>query len=116
MNPQTRVSSALALIGLLVFQRPSAADQASSKASAAAWVARTAAALGGEEKLRSIDAVEVSGLSMWHQREQSERPEGPWFATFSDFTDVRNIRADAVRRTARVRGFSAPDWIDNKEW
>src|SRR5262245_48723837 len=116
MKPQTRVSSALALVGLLVFQRSPAADQSSSKPSAAEWVGRAAAALGGEDKLRSIGAVELSGVSMWHQREQSERPEGPWFATFWDFTDVRNIRADAVKRTARVRGFSSPDWIDNKEW
>jgi hypothetical protein len=116
MNPQRRVSPALVLIGLFVFQQSSTADQASPKASAAAWLARAAAALGGEEKLRSIGAVEISGVSVWHQREQSERPEGPWFTTFSDFTDVRNIRADAVRRTARMRGFSTPDWVDNKNW
>jgi hypothetical protein len=116
MKLRPRVSCALALIGLLLVQRSSIADQATPKASATAWVARAAEALGGEQKLRSIGAVEISGVSMWHQREQSERPEGPWFASFSDFTDVRNFRADAVRRTARTRGFSSPDWIDNKEW
>jgi hypothetical protein len=85
-------------------------------ASAAAWLAGAARALGGEDKLASIAAVEVSGISIWHQREQSERPEGPWLATFTEFTDVRNVAADAVRRTARMRGFSTPDWVDNTDW
>ncbi len=93
-----------------------ARDSRPSSSSALTWLDRAAQALGGEGKLRAIAAVEISGVSNWHQREQSERPEGPWFATFSDFTDVRNIRADAVKRVARVRGFSSPDWIDNKEW
>jgi hypothetical protein len=80
------------------------------------WVARAERALGGDEKLRSLDAVEISGISVWHQREQSERPEGPWFATFTDFTDTRYLRADVVKRTARNRGFTTPDWVDNKDW
>jgi hypothetical protein len=90
--------------------------QRHAKTTATAWVVRAAQALGGEEKLRSLAAVETSGVSVWHQREQSERPEGPWFATFTDFTDVRNIRADIVKRTARTRGFSSPDWVDNTDW
>ena len=81
-----------------------------------AWLAGAAQALGGEPALRSLAAVELSGISVWRQREQSERPEGPWVATFADFTDVRNFRADAVTRTQRVRGYSTPDWVDNKDW
>ncbi|HKV98432.1 MAG TPA: MBL fold metallo-hydrolase [Vicinamibacterales bacterium] len=84
--------------------------------SPAAWLAGAAQALGGAAALRSLTAVELSGVSVWRQREQSERPEGPWVATFTDFTDVRNFSADAVKRTQRVRGYSTPDWIDNKEW
>lgn len=91
-------------------------DDADPASTAAAWVVRAAQALGGEEKLRSLVAVEVNGVAIRYQREQSERPEGPWFATFTDFTDVRNIRADVVRRTSRERGFSTPDWVDNKDW
>jgi hypothetical protein len=85
-------------------------------ASASEWLTGAARALGGEEKLRSLKAVEVNGVSVWHQREQSERPEGPWVATFTDFSDVRNLGADAVQRRVRARGFSTPDWVDNKEW
>ena len=67
-------------------------------------------------RLRSTTAVELSGMSVWHQREQSERPEGPWVLTFADFTDTRNFAADAVRRTGRVRGYNTSDWVNNKEW
>ncbi len=81
-----------------------------------AWLKGAAEALGGEAKLRALGAVEVDGLSVWHQREQSERPEGPWVITFTDFVDVRSVAKDAVRRTQRVRGYSTPDWIDNKDW
>jgi glyoxylase-like metal-dependent hydrolase (beta-lactamase superfamily II) len=77
---------------------------------------QAADALGGEATLRSLKAIEMSGVSVWHQREQSERPEGPWVLTFNDFTDVRNLDADAVRRTVRVRGYNTPDWVANKEW
>ena len=59
---------------------------------------QAADALGGEATLRSLKAIEMSGVSVWHQREQSERPEGPWVLTFNDFTDVRNLDADTVRR------------------
>ena len=92
------------------------ADQSGRQSTASSWLARSAQALGGEEKLRALAAVEISALSVWHQREQSERPEGPWFVTFTDFTDVRNLREGVVKRTARTKGFSAPDPIDSAEW
>jgi hypothetical protein len=49
-------------------------------------------------------------------REQSERPEGPWVETFTEFTDIRNYDAGAIRRSARIRGYATPDWVDNREW
>lgn len=125
MNPpRAACVTGLWLVGVLLVPtevhvagiRSTRADQARSASTALAWLATSAQALGGEERLRAFAAVEISGVSVWRQREQSERPEGPWFATFVDFTDVRNIRADVVRRTARTRGFSSPDWIDNKDW
>lgn len=84
--------------------------------SASQWLTGAARALAGEATLQSLAAVEVSGVSVWRQREQSERPEGPWLPTFTDFTDVRNFVAGAVLRSARMRGFSTPDWIDNTQW
>jgi hypothetical protein len=55
-------------------------------------------------------------VAVSYQREQSERPEGPWVATYSDITDVRAFGPRTVRRTERVRGYSAPDWIDSADW
>lgn len=84
--------------------------------SAAGWLAGAAQALGGEAKLRGLGAIELDGLSVLHQREQSERPEGPWVMTFNEFADVRSVAKDAVLRTSRTRGYSTPDWVDNKDW
>ena len=80
------------------------------------WLQESAAALGGEGKLRAMSAIELDGVSTLYQREQSERPEGPWVATYADFTDVRHFAADATRRTSRLRGYSTPDWVNNRDW
>src|SRR5579864_8829907 len=105
------ISAALALLLLAASpaQKP-AVDSAST------WMKQAAVALGGEARLRGIHAIEIDAVSAQYQREQSERPEGPWVATYTDFVDVRNYAADAIRRTARVRGYSAPDWVDNNAW
>jgi hypothetical protein len=103
-----------ALFVVLCFPLSSQAPTASDPARQ--WVSQAAAALGGEQALRQISAVEMNGIAVQYQREQSERPEGPWFATYSDFTDVRNFTARAVRRTARTRGYSTPDWVNNRDW
>jgi hypothetical protein len=83
---------------------------------AIAWLHEAAAAMGGEATLRAVEASTISGVAVSYQREQSERPEGPWVATYSDFTDVRIFATRTVRRTARVRGYSTPDWVDNADW
>ena len=80
------------------------------------WLRESAEALGGEAKLRAISAAELDGLSVWQQREQSERPAGPFVETVNDFTDIRNFAADAIRRSTRVRGYSTPDWVNSREW
>jgi hypothetical protein len=69
------------------------------------WLRESAAAIGGEAKLRALTGVEVSGISVFHHREQSERPEGPWIPTFTEFTDIRHLTSGAIVRTSRTRGF-----------
>jgi hypothetical protein len=73
------------------------------------WLKQAAAAIGGEARLRSLSAVEISGVSVVHHREQSERPEGPWIPTFAEFTDVRHFASGATLRTSRTRGFVEQD-------
>ena len=128
VKPTRRVSSLLVVVILCVFGQSSlpglarsiepapAVIDLQSSPSASTWLAGAAKAMGGEARLRAISAVEVSGVAMWHHREQSERPEGPWIATFVDFTDVRNFATDAVLRRSRARGLASPDFVDNKEW
>src|SRR5579872_2773335 len=108
-----RISAALAGL-VLLFSSVSAQPPVPDRGRA--WLRQAADALGGEAKLRAIRAVEIDAVSVWQQREQSERPEGPWVETFSDFTDIRNLDADAVLRTPRDRGYSTPDWVDSKDW
>ena len=92
------------------------ASQFGASSSVLEWLSGAAQAIGGENRLRELAAVETSGVSVWYHREQSERPEGPWLTSFTDFTDVRNFSADAVRRMSRTRGFSTNDWVDSTEW
>jgi hypothetical protein len=73
------------------------------------WLKQSAAAIGGEAKLRALTAVEISGISVFHHREQSERPEGPWIPTFTEFADRRHFASGATLRTSRTRGFVEQD-------
>jgi hypothetical protein len=108
MKP-TSATLAILLLALSPVQR-------ATRDRATAWMKQAANALGGEDRVRRIHAIEIDGVSAQYQREQSERPEGPWVATYTDFADLRNYDAGAIRRTTRVRGYSAPDWVDNREW
>jgi hypothetical protein len=85
-------------------------------AQASVWLKRSAEALGGEDKLRKLTAIETDGMAVLYQREQSERPEGPWVTTYTDFNDLRSFGANAVRRRSRIRGYSTPDWVNNRDW
>ena len=107
--------AAVVLIGVLA-AGSLAATQTRGSDAARSWVQKSAGAMGGEAKLRALHAVEIDGMSVLYQREQSERPEGPWVATYSDFVDVRNFAAGVVRRRVRARGYSTPDWVNNREW
>src|SRR5262245_46984881 len=118
MNLTMRVRQSLAVLALCLVAGTnhsiSGAASERAQASASSWLSAAAEAMGGEARLRAISAVETSGVSVWYSREQSERPEGPWMTSFTDFTDVRH--AGVVQRTSRVRGFAAPDWVDNEKW
>jgi len=95
------------LIVVTTVATPSA--QRPSRETAVEWLRRAADAMGGETALRAIAALEITGVSVWHQREQSERPEGPWIPTFTEFRDVRNVRSATLVRSQRIRGFVEVD-------
>jgi glyoxylase-like metal-dependent hydrolase (beta-lactamase superfamily II) len=119
MNPVSKVVCSIVALGICVstIHREGTLDASQPAASSlSAWLSGAGEAMGGEEKLRALAAIETSGVSVWYHREQSERPEGPWLTSFTDFTDVRSFRADAVLRRSRARGFSTNDWVDSSDW
>ena len=74
-------------------------------------------ALGGEEKLRAIHAIEFKGIGFRNELEQSERPEGPWMPDFFQSDEIRdftNIRYRTVRqsKTLNNTGWDNAAWSD----
>jgi len=62
-------------------------------------VASALAAQGGEERLRSIRAVQWSADGYRNMLEQSERPEGPYFTEFQLVSETNDIEHDRTRST-----------------
>jgi len=50
----------------------------SPQGQAQTWIHAAMNALGGEDQLRAIHAIEIKGIGFRNELEQSERPEGPW--------------------------------------
>src|SRR5947207_7976042 len=101
----------LSLGGSLILASTLVAAQSERLATAHSWLEQSGRAMGGETVLRGLRVMEVSGISVLHQREQSERPEGPWIPNFTEFTDVRNLSAGAIKRTSRTRGYVTEDGV-----
>jgi hypothetical protein len=61
--------------------------------------------MGGDIVLRKLRAIEINGISVLYQREQSERPEGPWipsaFGMHDDALPWSTIVASAAPPAAR---------------
>jgi hypothetical protein len=60
-------------------------------------------ALGGEEKLRAIHAIEFKGIGFRNELEQSERPEGPWMPDFFQSDEIRDFTNIKVSHSAPVQ-------------
>jgi hypothetical protein len=105
MRTVLSLGGSLFIASTLVVAQPQRAGNAHS------WLVQSARAMGGEIALRELRAVEISGISVLYQREQSERPEGPWIPNFTEFTDIRNLSAGVIKRTSRTRGYVTEDDI-----
>src|SRR5579864_1115065 len=64
---------------------------ASTHAHAVELIHQSMDALGGEEKLRAIHAIEFKGIGFRNELEQSERPEGPWMPDFFQSDEIRDF-------------------------
>ncbi len=67
-------------------------------------------ALGGEEKLRSIAALEFEGIGHTYAVEQSERPEGPFIVIYNQIKETRDLKNNYLSRTTEMKQGQSPEW------
>jgi Metallo-beta-lactamase superfamily len=106
------VIGAVLLFALAIRNVPHAATGAMRESiSARNLVGRAIAALGGEEVMRSIQAVKVDGIGHTYLVEQSERAEGPWIVNYRQITELRDYVSQALRRTGQNRSILTGQWV-----
>jgi hypothetical protein len=93
----------------------SASAQQSTHTRAIELVHQSMTALGGEEKLRAIHAIEIKGVGVANELEQSERPEGPWLPNFVQSDELRDFAQFRMRATTQTRTLNFTGW-DNAAW
>src|SRR5581483_3892633 len=94
---------------------------AASAASAAAQTARDLVrasidAVGGDERLRAIHAIEIKGIGHRYGLEQSERPEGPWLVQYEQVDDILDFDRQRFREEIDARGYETPNWDSSADW
>jgi hypothetical protein len=107
-----RISTIAALLLLLAISCPA---QQSTHARAVELIHQSIDALGGEEKLRAIHAIEIKGVGFINELEQSERPEGPWLPNFIETDEIRDFAHFRMRTVTQNRTLNASGW-DNAAW
>lgn len=83
---------------------------------ARAVVERGIAAMGGEERLRAVHAVELRGIGHRNALEQSERPEGPWLQQYEQVHSLRDLDGQRVREEIDGRGYETANLLTSAEW
>jgi len=61
------------------------------------WIHAAMNALGGEDLLRAVHAIEIKGIGFRNELEQSERPEGPWLPDFYQTNEIRDFANTRMR-------------------
>jgi hypothetical protein len=106
--------AALLLLSISTAAQKSA-PPASTHARAVELVHQSMDALGGEEKLRAVHAMEIKGVGFVNELEQSERPEGPWLPNFIQTDEVRDFAQFRMRTATQNRTLNFSGW-DNAAW
>jgi hypothetical protein len=96
-------------------QQSAHAPAAPSHTSAVELIHKSLNALGGEEKIRAVHALEIKGIGIIDQLEQSERPEGPWLPNFIQSEEVRDFAQNRMRTSLQTRTLNFTAW-DNSDW
>jgi hypothetical protein len=111
-----RVAASAALLLLAISAVAQKSTQpASTHARAVELIHQSMDALGGEEKLRAIHAIEIKGIGVLNELEQSERPEGPWLPSFIQSDEVLDFAQFRMRTTTQNRTLNFTGW-DNAAW
>jgi len=68
------------------------------------------AAMGGEARLRALQAVRIRGIGHRNMLEQSERPEGPWLVSYQQVDELRDVAGGRVAQHLESRDYNAAEW------
>lgn len=68
-------------------------------------------AMGGEEKIRSLNGIHFEASVVRNELEQSERPEGPYIVENDQVEEWRDLKHDAWRRTAKLHVAMQPEFV-----
>ena len=79
------------------------------------WIHAAMNALGGEDRLRAIHAIEIKGIGFRNELEQSERPEGPWLPDFYQTSEIRDFANTRMRSERQSRTLNFTAW-DHSNW
>ena len=97
---------------LLLVALPAAAQQPAARD----LIHKALDAVGGEERLRGIHAVEIKGIGHRYALEQSERPEGPWLVQYEQIDEVRDFDHHRIRDEIDGRGYETDNWATSAAW
>ncbi len=67
-------------------------------------------AMGGEEKIRSLNTVHFEASVVRNELEQSARPEGPYFVENDQVEEWRGLKTGEWKRTAMLHGAMQPEF------
>lgn len=114
-----RSASSVALLFLLAIstaaQKSTPPPAVSTHAHAVELIHQSMDALGGEGKLRAVHAIEIKGISVINELEQSERPEGPWLPNFIQTDEILDFTQFRMRTATQTRTLNFSGW-NNAAW
>ncbi|HEY4837481.1 MAG TPA: hypothetical protein VIH72_02670 [Candidatus Acidoferrales bacterium] len=111
--PRYASSAALLLLAIsTVAQKSPQPPAISTHARAIELLHQSMTALGGEEKLRAIHAIELKGIGFRNELEQSERPEGPWMPDFFQSDEIRDFANTRYRTVRQSKTLNNSSWDD----
>jgi hypothetical protein len=73
-------------------------------------------AIGGDQRLRAIHAIEVKGIGHRYGLEQSERPEGPWLVQYEQVDALMDFDRQRFREEIDARGYETSNWDASADW